>query len=330
MGKKQQKAAAKKWTTNPKLDAAYAEAQAKGPAAAEKFLKTHPVFAKKVAGSTTPPKSGTKGSDKVTVPAASGPAKKILKASDQFAADDIRNQQQATNADTTDIYGNTSGVTYDAEGKPHFTSTLGASQQQILNQGQANAQAGQTAAGNLLGGYNEFSFGGDDGTRQRVEDALYARLTKNVDRDYANELDAMEQRMYNRGIPLDPSNPAYKREMDALNEKYTGIKENAANNAVAQGSAEYQAEYGRQLGQHQQGISDISSLQSQGIGLQAPQTGTFQAGTWDTQTPAQTELELKNQATQKAIAEIQARTAMGVAGINASAGDEEEEASPPT
>ena len=58
------------------------------------------------------------------------------------------------------------------------------------------------------------------------------RLTRNVDRDFNQEFDAMEQRMYNRGIPLDPSNPAYKREMDALNEKYSAIKENASAQAA--------------------------------------------------------------------------------------------------
>jgi hypothetical protein len=159
---------------------------------------------------------------------------------------------------------------------------------------------------------------GDD-QRSKLEDAVYARLTKNVDRDFNIEKDQLEQTLYNRGLPLDPSNPQYKQNMDALNERYAAVKENASNQAVQQGAAEYQSEYQRQLGTHQQGLADATALQQQGTGLMAPQTPGFEAGKWDTTTPTTVEMGVKDIAAQKAIAALQAKTALQQAQIAADA-----------
>jgi hypothetical protein len=97
----------------------------------------------------------------------------------------------------------------------------------------------------------------------------------------------MEQRMYNRGIPLDPSNLAYKREMDALNEKYGNLKENARSQAVQMGGEEMARSYGIGLGSQQQRMAETSALQQMGSGyMGAPQLG-FNASEYVQNNPAE-------------------------------------------
>lgn len=123
------------------------------------------------------------------------------------------------------------------------------------------AGAGAGAQGNkLISGYQKFNMTGGEEERARIEDAVFNKITRNVERDRKQEFDDMEQRMYNRGIPLDPTNPAYKKEMDALNEKYNTIKENAMQTATEMGGAELARTFGMGLQSHQQGVSDTKDL----------------------------------------------------------------------
>lgn len=224
------------------------------------FLKQNPGFKAK-AGLTLPAKSGqNKLNDDTKIG-------KVLETDQRVAAETARQAGSLQNVGSIETATGTSTGYYDADGRYHIKQEATAPQKQILSQGENLTIGGQQAAAGNLADYSRFDYGGDS-ARDDVEKAVYSRLTANVDRDYGREFDEMEQRMYNRGIPLDPSNPAYKREMDALNEKYANIKENASNQAVVQGANEYQSEYARQLDTHRQGMTDTAALQGYGTGYQ--------------------------------------------------------------
>ena len=144
-----------------------------------------------------------------------------------------------------------------------------------INQFQGG-QGADAQANKLIAGYQKFNQTGSPEERSRIESAVYDRLTKNVARDQQQEFNDMEQRMYNRGIPLDPSNPAYKKEMDAINEKYQAIKSDAAGQAVQMGGQELASSFNMGLQSHQQGVADTSSLY--GIGSSAQGQKMQEAG----------------------------------------------------
>jgi hypothetical protein len=120
-------------------------------------------------------------------------------------------------------------------------------------------------AANLVKGYKGFEWGTPEAERSRIEEEVFQRLTRNVDKDYQLEKDQMEQTLHNRGIPLDPSNPAYKTQLDALNEKYLTIKADARGQAVQLGGGELDRSYNQARGTHQQRISDVGSMQGFGL-----------------------------------------------------------------
>lgn len=214
------------------------------------------------------------------------------------------NQAQNTQSANPNVNTDFGSSSYDPETNT-YSETLAPQQQSLLNQSQGLASQGMSAAGGLLEGYGQntgggvagstygggvggspyqFSMGDYSDERDATESAVYDRLTRNVDRDYNQEFQAMEQRMYNRGIPLDPSNPAYKREMDALNEKYAAIKENASGQAVEMGASELANAYGISSGAFKtnlsgmgQQMSDIQNLSSLGTGAVMPNLPGFQA-----------------------------------------------------
>lgn len=145
-------------------------------------------------------------------------------------------------------------------------------QKDILAGGEGLSIQGQSLAAGNLDNYQQFGYQATPEERARIEQEVYGRLTRNVDRDQQQEFEQMEQRMYNRGIPLDPSNPAYKRELDAINEKYAAIKEDASAQAVQMGGQEMQRDFGMNLSSQQQKMAETAALQGMGTGYQgAPQ-----------------------------------------------------------
>lgn len=264
-----------------------------------------------------------------------GKLKNIKNKDVQQIAIDERAQQRSqadeqirlTNPTQTNLFGTTEQVTYDSAGNPIYTQEMSDTNKQILEQGQGLTTTGQQKAQEALGGFQQFGMTGSPEERARIEEEAYKRLTRNVDRDYNQEFDQMEQRLYNRGIPLDPNNPAYKRGMDALNEKYGTIKENARQNAVVLGKGEAESAFGMGLQGHQQRLGDIGTLSGLGSGLQTGQTAGFQApNVVALQTPgAQTALGVKQLQNQKSIAELQAATQKEIAGMGMSGGEGEED-----
>jgi hypothetical protein len=174
---------------------------------------------------------------------------------------------------------------------PIYNQALSKGQQQISDQGEGLTQMGQQLAQQGLGNYKQFDFGNFDEQRARIEDSVFGRLTKTLDQDYQNSRESAEQTLHNKGIPFsgDP-NSRYQQELASIDRRYDEAKESARNQAVSVGGQELSRQYGVDLGQHQQGLSDISTLQSQGIGLQNPNFQQYQGYTPQYSNPTQTAL----------------------------------------
>lgn len=348
------------------IEAAYQQAVAAGRG--EQFLQSHPKFAAKQGGGAPASGGGgnVEGTPSDNVGERGRyddvrkPVRDIVKADEQVEREESQAQVMWQNPTYNTAFGSSS-VSYDERGNPVYAESLSPDQQQILDQGEALTQAGQQKAGQMLNswnpysnqqytsqfkqfqggqgatdksnqlvsGYQKFDMTGNEADRNRIEDAVYSRLTRNFDRDMAKEKQDLEQTLYNRGIPLDPSNPQYKQHMDAFNEKWQGAKESAMGQAVEMGGSELQRSFGMglqshqqglndattlygmgqsahqqnvnditqrsnwDLQQHQQGMSDMASLQGYGTGLQVPNLPGYQAPNYDVASPAEIDIALR-------------------------------------
>lgn len=250
--------------TQLKLYNQYQQALAKGQG--DKFLRQHPQF-RQNAGLAKPAKPGA-GLDPET-------AKLAKTEGPRVQAQGVQAGKLQNLGSVQDTFGSSTDTYFDEQtGTWKQKSTLGSDMQQIQDAGVDLTKTGMNKAQAGLEGFNTFGMSGSPEERARIEEEAYKRLTRNVDRDYNQEFEQMEQRMYNRGIPLDQSHPAYKREMDALNEKYGTIKENARQNAVILGKGEAESAFTMGLQGHKQQAQDIGWLQQQGLGFQGgPQVG---------------------------------------------------------
>jgi len=295
-----------------KLWAAYQRAIASGKE--RKFLKNHPVFAKR-AGANLPPKSkmGKLASNDAKVGQVVNAATQSFNKQNK-AATSAQNVQSSSNP-----FGESGGYFDLATGRYVMYQNESDAQRAIRKGKEDLTTAGDAAAMDNLKNYSRFDFTGDPAIRENIFNATYEQLTKNVDRDQAQEFEAMEQRMYNRGIPLDPSNPAYKREMDALNEKYAAIKESAANQATIRGEEAYQAAFNRAHTQHAQGMSDTGAMQNYGMGYQLAPQLAFNASEYGQVDPSEVWLDKRGQDYQRQIAEKQIAANMATAKMAADA-----------
>lgn len=140
--------------------------------------------------------------------------------------------------------------------------TRSAGQEQIANNQDNLSNAGLGYAQQQLGNLGQFD-------RARVEDAVYGQLTRDTNRNEAQDQQSFEQSLNNRGIPYsaDP-NSRYQNELKDFNNKYADIRQGARNQAILTGGQESRADYQNQLS----GISTASQL---GGGLRATNTPQF-------------------------------------------------------
>lgn len=179
-------------------------------------------------------------------------------------------------------------TTQNPDGTVSVNQQLSPEQQAILAQGQLLTQQGQGLAQQGLGGYQQFNFGDFGEERGRIEGEVYNRLTKGLDDDYNRSRSSKEQELFNKGIPYsDDPNSRYQKELGDLDRRYDEAKLQARSQATIQGGQEMQSQYGMQLGQHQQGLSDLYSLQGLGTGLQLPQFQQYQGPNYDVSDPSQ-------------------------------------------
>lgn len=129
----------------------------------------------------------------------------------------------------TDQNGNTREIVRHADGTVTVKDTKGGTAQTFTDLATAAAQ----------------SFNGVE-DRKKAEEATYGTLTKYYDRDMAREREMAQQEMANRGIPYDPAaeqdpntNNLYGKTLGAIGQKYRGLKDTAAQQAVISGNQAY-------------------------------------------------------------------------------------------
>jgi hypothetical protein len=154
---------------------------------------------------------------------------------------------------------------------------LSGEQQNIYNQGVGLTNIGQDLATQKLQGYQGFNFN-EGNQRGQIEDNIFNSLTRGLQQKRALERDQLEQTLYNRGIPLDPNDRLYQSYMEDFDRRYDDIETNARGQATQQAQQQMQDAYNRGITTHQQGMSDISGLQGQGVGLLMPQGQQYQGG----------------------------------------------------
>lgn len=277
--------------SNPALDKAYKQAQKKGPKAVKKFLKQHPKYANRLPGGSNdqsaPVDDVTAGTTQQLIDDA-----KVQKPGSVYGADvAAENDESAAqikyqNPNVTNPLG-TSNTTVNDDGTVSVDQSLSENQKAILETGEGLTQSGMNQAGQLLSGYQKFGYDSGNSGRERIEDAVYSRLTKNMDRDRGRELEAAKQSLHNRGIQFsDDPNSRYQQELGAINERYDSQRLDAMNQAVMTGGSEMQRDYSIQSGVHQQGMNDLSSLTNAGTGLMMPNFQAYQGPNYDVQDPS--------------------------------------------
>lgn len=194
------------------------------------------------------------------------------------------------NADQYNPFGSQTTTIDPVTGRPTTTQNLSDPQQGILDRGQQLTQMGQDLAKQNLGGYSQFRFD-DKGERSRIEDEVFNRLNRDTEMNREREMKAKEQELFNKGIPYsnDP-NSRFQQEIGDLNRRYDDITASNRSRAVEQGGDELQRNYGFQLGQHQQGLSDTGYLQGMGTGLMLPQFQGFQGVGYNLNNPTDVQM----------------------------------------
>ena len=302
-------------TGHPKLDQAYRQALQTGGEQA--FLDAHPRYGTMV----------DKQPKKKNLSALPADVKEPFQT--ERKVEDFETSQQLKYGNATNVGPTgTSRLTYDENGNPVYTESLSPEQQAILDAGQTLTQTGQGLAQQGLANYSSFAPGDYGDERTRVEQAAFESLTRDLDENYARDLDSMEQTLANRGIPLDPNNPRYQQEREALDKRYDRAKLEARQSAVSVGGQELGAEYQRNLTTHQQGLSDISSLQQQGTGLLLPNLPGYQAPDYELPGAIETRALLEQLKQSGSLTDAQIRQ-IDAAISQMGAGGEEEEAPPP-
>lgn len=196
-------------------------------------------------------------------------------------------------------------VTIDpATGQPTIKDTLSAEQQAIYDRGAQLSGTGLGMANSRLsgGGLNSdfsantiarTSTGDLAADRARIEDQVYARLTKDMDSRKAMEMQQTESTLANRGIPYsaDPKS-RYQQELKAVNDRYDSQALTARQTAAETGGTEYQRNFGineqtianqtsQQLAARNQNIGEIGTLANTGPGQTNPQFQGFQAANYN-------------------------------------------------
>lgn len=205
--------------------------------------------------------------------------KKLIKAGRQAAKQQAIQQQGLQNIEEQSPFGSKQFQTDPETGQIIGMETqLSPEQMAILAQGQQLTQMGQQQAQQALGGYTPFELeGGLVGERERIEQEVFDRLTRDVAEQEATERQRAEQELYNRGIPFsDDPDSRYQRELGVITQRFDDVRADARRRATEIGGEEFQRSYGIGLGTHQQGLADIGALQGMGTGLMLPQFQGFQ------------------------------------------------------
>lgn len=217
-------------------------------------------------------------------------------------------------------------VTFDEQGNPIVNQSLSQGQQGILERDTGLSTMGRDLAIQRFGqgAYGqEFnpqlaartSTGDLNADRARIEDEVFGRLTRTTNRDFDRERQQMEQDLYNRGIPMEQWQN--RPEMQALNERYDTLRQNARAQATELGGQEMSRSFGQneqlianQLSQQQgirnQNLGELGTFAGFGTGLQVPNFQAYQGPQAQYSNPTQIglskeELEIRRRAASNAM-----------------------------
>lgn len=205
--------------------------------------------------------------------------------------------------DQTTPWGN---LTWKDLGKDKWSSavTLNPQEQKILDQSR-NTTLGLSGATNSAVGRVTNTLGtnikapttaipdssGD--TRQKIEDALYQRMTSRLDPQYSQRESDLQSQLINQGINM--GTEAWDREMGNLSRDRTDAYQTAMDNAIVSGGQEESRQNALQWGDRQnqlaeqyqqrnQLLNELSALRS-GTQVQSPQFAGQQTAAQTYQTP---------------------------------------------
>lgn len=86
--------------------------------------------------------------------------------------------------------------------------------------------------------------GGWGGDRQKVQDAVYANLTRGLERDYAQGKEELQSQLTNQGNG--PGTPRWNTEMNRFESDYANRRQDAQNQAIQSSGDELSREFGMQ------------------------------------------------------------------------------------
>lgn len=204
-------------------------------------------------------------------------AQNTNKAGDLARAEETGAQREArqdivySNPNQENPFGNRVVTIDPVTGQPTVTDTLSPEQQRILEQQQGlSATGGEKAQAQLenIGQFNPEDFGAD---RARIEDEVFARLTRGVDEQQSRDVEQVKQSLVDRGIPYsDDPNSRYQQELQDVNQRYDDARTNARRTATEMGGGELSRQFGIGQSTHQQQLSDVGTLSGLGTGLRMP------------------------------------------------------------
>lgn len=113
----------------------------------------------------------------------------------------------------------------------------------------------------------------DDATRQRAEDALYARATSRLDPEWSQRQSALETQLVNAGHAR--GSPGWNQAMDDFNRQRTDAYDTARTGAIATGGDEMARLFGMGMAGRQQDFNEATT--GFGLNLGARQQGVNEA-----------------------------------------------------
>lgn len=181
---------------------------------------------------------------------------------------------------------------------------LDAGQQQIVDSDTELSQMGREMALAQMGNFqqpfnpqlaNRTSSGDMLADRQRIEEEVFGRLTRDLGDQENQERQRLEQRLYETGNV--PGTPNYDREMQAFNSRFDRARQEARQNAVSMGGEEWtrgfninEALIGNQLNQsgqiRNQQLGELGTFANFGPGARLPNFQGFQGTSMDIASPS--------------------------------------------
>jgi hypothetical protein len=166
-------------------------------------------------------------------------------------------------------------VTVDANGNPIVNQSLAAGQQGIADADTRISQAGRNFALSMLqnpqGLINRQSSGDLLQDRQRIEEDIYGRLTRDVDSNEQRARQQAEQDLYNKGIEFNPDpNSRYQQELKMVTDRFDRLRQDARSQAIQMGGQEWERSFNIGETTNANNLNYLGQFSNLGPGLRAP------------------------------------------------------------